>query len=301
MACLGVAYPPAPARACPSPYNGLTCVGGNAADVCQVNGSAWDCRADGGAVASQGAEMYAIHDPTGTWCGTNTYCAFGIDGYGDSFCCETSPTNLHAVLLSGTQYADDLDFSYTVSTTTLSLSNAAGLTLVGFQYGYAQTDQMYGSPSTSGDYDETLYGGGGVDHMYGRAGGEMLYGEGGDDVCDASDGVDFVSGGVDDDTITGGAQNDELEGNADLDALNGDTWADLLFGEQDDDVLCGGPDNAADDLLELPATTSDDLLWATGVFDYEQGGGDGTGTGDGCYNGSSPQCEYPLSSDPGCP
>lgn len=296
-----------PAVACPSPYNGLSCNPGGT-NVCAAPGSNWICEAERSGAATQDATMYAVYESTGAWCTIDTYCAFGEDGYGNAFCCEIDPTTpgktIVSVVLNGTDYTsgsgDTLDFEYSTGGVTRFLRDAVGVTLTGFQYGGDGEDHLWGSGSTSSDYDESLFGQDGADLIHGRNGGDTLYGGFGGDTCWGDNGDDMVYGESGSDTLYGGQGNDYLQGGYGDDYMNGDGNADDIYGEFDDDTYCSGADTAADLLAEDAAINSDDVLWGD-AYDVEEGGGETTvPPGDACFGGgtSAVECESTLSTAP---
>ncbi len=190
-------------------------------DICTLTHSdtRWTC--DLGAIADTASgTIWAVYDPTGsTLCGYD-YCIEGVEGStSTAFDCPVDAGSLDKIVIIGTDHAagDEIDLYYgQYDLDAHSEEEFHGLVLAG-----DGNDDIYGSRSTNGWYE---------DHLYGHADADDIYGQ---------DGADEIHGGSGDDTIDGGDGGDSLWGGGGPDVICGDDADNYLYGDDGDDTLFG--------------------------------------------------------------
>jgi len=263
-------------------------------DNCTVAGAVVTCDFPLHAAASgsptSGIDVHAVTYWDGA---TYRLDVFGVDGDGEQFCCETTPTvggtfpNWELEII-GTQFDDDVVFDYNsetyyaydmtrmvakadldmddgVDVIQLPSNNQSHVCTV---HGGPGNDIIGGSP-----LDDTLFGDGDQDEIYGNGGDDEIHGGGQDDTLD---------GGDDDDLIFGDGGVDTIDGGDGADRIDGGTGADLIDGEGGQDQICAGDLSSSDVIHGGPGA---DDLWggnSTALSGQAELYGDAPNSGDRC-------------------
>lgn len=291
---------PAVASICPSsPSNwaAATCdVGGT--PVCTTSSTTFTCDVSG---ATGPSKVWVLEDYDGTY----LYEAWG-DVDGTLFCCHStvgySPTQ---VLVTGSDYGDELRFTWSGGTYNLAPSGSS--TTQGEVRGGLGNDLVVGSDSTLATYTDLLQGDENADTILAGLGDDVCYGGPDDDTIGGGAGDDYIDGGSGDDTLTGGTGDDDMYGGAGRDLMGGGDDDDDMDGGTGGDVMCGdGETGAPYDRLDdgdSDAELVPDVLWASAIsLDTTTCGSSSTKVGlNGVLESGTCSSTYLTSRPPACP
>ena len=292
------------AEARPSGYSSDVC-DPSGTDICFRVGVNWIC--DLGVVddGSSGSSIHVIYDGSGTICETSSstpdFCAWGVDGNGDSFYCEITYGLLSAVRVVGTDPSsgtagDDIYLQYDEGSSYDLDDYGAPAGMTGVVSAGDGDDLIVGSRSTTSTYKDDLSGDDGEDEIEGHAGEDRISGGAHADTISGGADHDVIDGDGGDDIIKGDGGDDTINGDGGEDHISGGTEADTIYGGTGDDDLCG---DAGDDWLDGQA--GDDKLWGDTAYDWKDGGIHNAG--DSCdAAGTNTRCEFVQANRPlGCP
>lgn len=287
-----------------APSPGLTCDPSGTDPVCRWKNRQWTCDLndfDSG-TPTQGGSITFAYGPANTGAGDDAcdgYCAWGVDGHGNDFCCETEDV-LTSVLVYGTEHADTVNLAdasgnrldpnpshphssemfvnVQLSSGDDTCSGVEGALVVDVDGGDGNdtfdvgTGFVWENPSTDfdgGGGDDIAIGGIGEDHFNGNDGNDTLLGGPNADTLEGDDGDDTLEGEGGNDVLYGWAGDDILDGGAGVDGLYGGEDSDTLHGGSGDD-FCDGNDGRD----ELYGDAGRDQLWGE-AGDDRLFGGDG--------------------------
>ena len=202
--------------------------------------------------------------------GEASYTSGGVV-YSELFCCPLAPKvsmpTVTSVEITGSDYADELRFTWTYGSTYSQYEATNDYIWAGLR-----GDLLVGS--MSGNTSDHLYGEEHPDTINALNGNDFCYGGEGPDTMSGGPGNDYMQGDDESDTMTGNEGNDTMLGGKDRDFMNGLAGDDDMDGGAGGDVMCGGSEDPAgltDDLLTDGDSVSElvggDILWGAQTGD----------------------------------